>query len=134
MTQEEFDRALTEKRAREEALAASFAVVPDSEIEALLREFIACKYFLLPEDLKRNDLIALGNLSTARMAGYQQAGIQFREKSAGCTTASSGVIKKVLLAIAIGKLIGKKLDPDAVAQVETVPQMAELIVQTRRSR
>lgn len=94
MTQEEFDRALTEKRAREEALAASFAVVPDSEIEALLREFIACKYFLLPEDLKRNDLIALGNLSTARMAGYQQAGIQFREKSAGCTTASSGVIKK----------------------------------------
>ncbi len=132
MTQAEFDQALAAKRQREAALAASFATVPDEGMEALLREFLCCKYFLEPEELTTDDLVALGDASTAKMAGFRRAGIAFQEKSAGCTTASSGVIKKVLLAMAVGKLIGHKLDPDAVAETETVAQLAALIVKTRR--
>ena len=134
MTQAEFDRALAAKKAEEEAVASAFASAPDDEIEALLREFIACKYFLEPEDMQTDDLIALGNSSTEKLAGCKKSGLQFEEKSAGCTTASSGVIRKVLLAITVGKLIGARLDPDAVAMTETIPQLAELIIQTRKNR
>ncbi|MCD8144160.1 MAG: hypothetical protein LUD79_02275 [Oscillospiraceae bacterium] len=134
MTQAEFDRALAAKRQKEEAIASSFATAPDAEIEALLRDFLCCKYFLKPEDLNTDNLVALGDMSTAKMAGFQKAGIVFQEKSAGCTTASSGVIKKVLLAMAVGKLIGQKLNPDAVAEAETIAQLAALIVETRKSR
>ncbi len=134
MTQAEFDHALAAKRQKEEAIASSFATAPDAEIEALLRDFLCCKYFLEPEDLNTDNLVALGDMSTAKMAGFQKAGIVFQEKSAGCTTASSGVIKKVLLAMAVGKLIGQKLNPDAVAEAETIAQLAALIVETRKSR
>ncbi|MCD8116632.1 MAG: hypothetical protein LUE21_05885 [Oscillospiraceae bacterium] len=132
MTQGEFDRALSAKRQKEEAIASSFSTASDAEIEALLRDFLCCKYFLEPNELNTDNLVVLGDTSTAKMAGFQKAGIVFQEKSAGCTTASSGLIKKVLLAMAVGKLIGAKLDPDAVAEADTIPQLAAVIVQTRK--
>ncbi len=131
MNQEEFGRRLAAKKAKEAEISASFATAPDDQILELLYEFIACKYLLDPEDMSTDDLIALGERSTAKIAGFQKDGLEFREKSAGCTTASSGVIKKVLLAIAVGTCIGARLDPDRVAAAETVPQLAELIVHTR---
>lgn len=134
MTQTEFNQALAEKKAREEAIASSFAGAPDEEIPGLLLEFLCCKYLLHPEEIRSENLIQLGEQSTAKIAGIQSSGIEFREKSAGCTTASSGVIKKILLAMAVGKCIGVKLDPDQVAAAETVSQLADLMIKTRRNR
>ena len=74
-----------------------------------LLEFLCCKYLLHPEEIRSENLIQLGEQSTAKIAGIQSSGIEFREKSAGCTTASSGVIKKILLAMAVGKCIGVKV-------------------------
>ena len=48
MTQAEFNQALAEKKAREEAIASSFAGAPDEEIPGLLLEFLCCKYLLHP--------------------------------------------------------------------------------------
>ena len=132
MTHEEFNLRLENNKAKEAVIAASFANAPDDRILELLYEFISCKYFLEPENMTTDNIVRLGEISTAVLAGYQKAGLEFREKSAGCTTASSGVIKKVLLAMAIGKLIGAKLDPDAVAMVDTVSQLAELVIKTRK--
>ena len=134
MTQEEFNLALEEKKAREATVAASFADAPDSEIQGLLYEFLCCKYLLRPEEIETDNLMRLGEQSTAKIAGIRKTGLEFKEKSAGCTTASSGLIKKVLLAMAVGKCVGVKLNPDAVAEAETVPQLAELIIKTRRNR
>ena len=134
MTQAEFNQTLAEKKAREEAIASSLASAPDEEILGLLLEFLCCKYLLGPEKIHSENLVQLGEQSTAKIAGLQNSGIEFREKSAGCTTASSGVIKKILLAMAVGKCIGVKIDPDQVAKAETVSQLADLIIKTRRSR
>ena len=131
MTQETFNRMLEEKRQREGDITSALPSAPDDQIEPLLRDFISCKYFLEPEEMDTNDLIVLGERSTAKMAGLKNAGIEFKEKSAGCTTASSGIIKKVLLAMAVGKLIGAKLDPDAVAETETIGELASLVCRTR---
>lgn len=134
MTQAEFNQALIDKKAREEAIASSFAIATDEEIPELLREYLCCKYLLMPEEIDTDNLIKLGEKSTAKIAGIKSSGIEFREKSAGCTTASSGVIKKILLAMAVSKCIGIKINPDEVAQAETLPQMADLIIRMRKSR
>lgn len=134
MTQQEFDDLLAAKKEKEAVLAASFSQVEDTQIDQILREFICCKYFLEPEEMATEDLVALGNYSTAKMAGLKDSGISFKEKSAGCTTAPSGVIKKVLLAMAIGRLIGVKLNPDHVADVTTISQMRDLIIETRKAK
>ncbi len=132
MTQEEFNLRLEENKRKEAAIAASLPLAGDDEIPELLQEFIACKYFLDPEDFTTEELLPLGEKSTAKMAGFQKKGIQFKEKSAGCTTASSGIIKKILLAMAIGKIIGIKLNPDDVAEAETISQLAEMIIKARK--
>ena len=57
MTQAEFNQALAEKKAREEAIASSFAGAPDEEIPGLLLEFLCCKYLLHPEEIRSENLI-----------------------------------------------------------------------------
>ena len=53
MTQAEFNQALAEKKAREEAIASSFAGAPDEEIPGLLLEFLCCKYLLQKKFARR---------------------------------------------------------------------------------
>lgn len=55
----EFNQALAEKKAREEAIASSFAGAPDEEITGLLLEFLCCKYLLHPEEIRSENLIQL---------------------------------------------------------------------------
>lgn len=133
MTQEAFDLQLRENKVREAAIAVSLAEAADEEVLGLLYGYISCKYFLEKSEMDTYNLLELGEASTAKMAGLQRAGLAFREKSAGCTTAPSGVIKKILLAMAVGKCIGKKLDPDQVAAAETVSQLADLVIKARRA-
>ena len=84
MTQAEFNQALAEKKAREEAIASSFAGAPDEEIPGLLLEFLCCKYLLHPGKfvVRRTDSV-VGEQSTAKIAGIQNSGIEFRENPLG---------------------------------------------------
>ncbi len=91
-------------------LASSFVTAPDVEIEALLWDFLCCKYFLDPEDLNTDNLVALGDMSTAKMAGFQKAGIVFQEKSAGCTIASPRVLQ----------ILWELFDGESVAEVSAL--------------
>lgn len=131
MTQEEFEQGLARRKARAEEVAAALTGAPAARMEGLLREYIACRYFLDAEEMTTDRLVDLGEQSTAKMAGWKRAGLQFAETSAGCTAASSGVIKKMLLAIALGRIIGISLDPDAVAAADTIGQLAALAAATR---
>ena len=132
MTQAEFEDALEKNHRRIAEITKAIPTATDAEIEPLLTEFLCCKYFLEPEELTTDKLLALGEYSTAKMAGYANQGIKFVEKSAGCTTASSGTIKKILLAMAIGKIMGIQLEPNAVARVDTISQLAALIIAGRK--
>ncbi len=132
MTREEFLRALEEKRCKEAELTSALAAASDAQMEPLLRQYLCCKYFLRPEELTTDNLIALGEKSTAKVAGLQRSGLDFPEKSAGCTTASSGVIKKTLLALALGRILGLTLDPDEAAEADTIGDLADLAVKTRK--
>ena len=133
MTQQEFTAALAENRTRAKEIAAALPRASDEETEALVREFISCKYFLTDEEMVTDDLIQLGDRSTEKLADLQKGGLRYADKNAGCTTAGSSTIKKVLLAMALGKAVGRKLDADAVACAETIPQLSALLLQTREA-
>ena len=93
----------------------------------MLREYIGCRYFLTQEEMTTDDLIALGDLSTEKLARLQRGGLQYADKNAGCTTAGSSTIKKELLAMALGKAIGMSLDADDVAYARTISDLAVLV-------
>ena len=131
MTQQEFTAALARNRARAEDIAAALPTAPDEDMEALIRGFISCKYFLTTKEMDTDDLIRLGDRSTEKLADLQKGGLRYADKNAGCTTAGSSTIKKVLLAMALGKAIGAKLNADDVAYAETIPQLARLVVRVR---
>lgn len=132
MTQQEFNAWLEQNRARTEAIASTLPTAPDCEVAALVREFISCKYFLSDEEMDTENLIQLGDKSTEKMANLKKGGLEYADKNAGCTTAGSSTIKKVLLAMALGKIIGHRLNADAVAYAETIPQLVQLIIDTRK--
>ncbi len=133
MTQQEFTALLAQNRARAEAIASALAAAPAEQVEPLVREFLACKYFLTADEMDTDDLIRLGERSTEKLANLQKGGLHYADKNAGCTTAGSSTIKKVLLAMALGKAVGRKLDADAVACAETIPQLSALLLQTREA-
>lgn len=74
MTQQEFTAALAENRTRAEEIAAALPRASDEETEALVREFISCKYFLTAEEMLTDDLIQLGDRSTEKLADLQKGG------------------------------------------------------------
>lgn len=132
MTQQEFTAALAQNKIRADAIAAALPTAPDEDMETMVREFISCKYFLSAEEMDTDDIIQLGDRSTEKLANLQKGGLRYADKNAGCTTAGSSTIKKVLLAMALGKAIGRKLNADAVAYAETIPHLAQLIISVRK--
>lgn len=133
MTQQEFIALLEENRARAEAIASALPGAPAEQLEQLVREYIGCKYFLTEAEMDTDDLIRLGDRSSEKLANLQKGGLRYADKNAGCTTAGSSTIKKVLLAMALGKAIGRKLDADKVAYAETISQLARLLDETRNA-
>jgi len=127
MTQEKFTRLLAQNRARADAIASALASASPDTLCPMLREYIGCRYFLMQEEMTTDDLIALGDLSTEKLARLQRGGLQYADKNAGCTTAGSSTIKKVLLAMSLGKAIGMSLDADDVAYASTISDLAVLV-------
>ncbi len=127
MTQEKFTRLLAQNRARADAIASALASASPDALCPMLREYIGCRYFLTQEEMTTDDLIALGDLSTEKLARLQRGGLQYADKNAGCTTAGSSTIKKVLLAMSLGKAIGMSLDADDVAYARTISDLAVLV-------
>lgn len=132
MTQQEFTAQLAQNKARAKEISDALPAAPEASLPELIREFIACKYFLAPEEMTTDHLLQLGDLSTEKMANLKKGGLQYADKNAGCTTAGSSTIKKVLLAMALGKAIHRHLDADSVAYAETVPQLVQIISDARR--
>ncbi len=127
MTLAEFASQLRANQARAAALAGEMAAAPDGRREALLREYVRCKFFLPDDAPDSDDLFALADAGTARLAGLRRDGLELPDKSAGCTSVASSVTKKALLVLALGRALGVRFDPDEAAAATTVPALSALI-------
>ena len=58
MTQAEFEDALEKNHRRIVEITKAIPTATDAEIEPLLTEFLCCKYFLEPEELTTDNLLA----------------------------------------------------------------------------
>ena len=126
MTLEEYEHKLFLSKQRAESIASALAICEEQEREALLREYIGCKYFLTSDEMITDDLLKLGDISTEKLAELRRGGLELHDKSVGCTSVASSVTKKALLVLSLGKAIGVKFDPDQAAEAATVPLLAAL--------
>lgn len=133
MTAEEYKCRVADNKRRSEFCAEAMLSADEESIYPLLREFIACRYFLDESDMTSDDLIALGNRSTEKLAGLRRGGLETADRSVGCTSAPSAVTKKALLILTLGRLLDIRFDPNEAANASTVAELAALIVQNRRT-
>jgi len=98
-----------------------------AEVKAHLAGFLAEKYFLTPEEMTTEDILVLGDISTAKLAEIKKSGVDFKDTSVGCTSVASNATKKALLVLTLGKLLGVTFDPDRVAEATDLTALAELV-------
>lgn len=128
MTPEEYKAKAAENKRRSAQYAESILSASDEEdIYPLLRGFIGCRYFLDPPEMTSDDLLQLGDLSTEKLAGLRRGGLEFEDRSVGCTSVASSITKKALLVLTLGKTLHIDIDPDDAAEAATVKQLAGLI-------
>lgn len=131
MTQAEFNQSISEMKHRADEIALAIPSAGEEDLVPLVWEYVRCKYLLTPEEMTTDNLSVLGRISTEKLIGIRNSGIEYKDKAAGCTSASSDVIKKILLAMALGRILETKLNPDDVANVVTINDLVELLLQTK---
>lgn len=129
MTLEEFNAAQRENQADAAAHAAAILACPEDlrQVQEHLTGYVGCKYFLLPREMESENLIELGNAGTEKLANLRKGGLDFADKSVGCTSVASSVTKKALLVLSLGKALGLRFDPDEIAETTDIPGLALLI-------
>lgn len=132
MTAEEYKCRVADNKRRSEFYAEVMLSADAEDIYPLLRDFIACRYFLDESEMTSDDLVVLGERSTEKLARLRRGGLETADRSVGCTSAPSAVTKKALLVLTLGRLLNIRFDPSEAAAAATVAQLAELIVQNRR--
>jgi len=137
MTTEEFTIRLQENQEKAKAHIIAILTGPqDFETVYLhLRAYVACKYFLEGAEMETDNLIKLGDISTEKLAELRRGGLEYADKSVGCTSVASSVTKKILLVLSLRKfLTDVTFDPDTVAETATVSDLAQLILQKLKGR
>lgn len=130
MTLEEFAARLKENQARAVEYVAELRG-SGGDVDAarrLLRSYVGCKYFLYEDEISSDNLIKLGELSTEKLARLQRGGLEYADKSVGCTSVASSVTKKILLVMSLQKALGVRFDPDEVAETATLSNLTELVI------
>lgn len=133
MTAEEYTRRVADNKRRSEFYTEVMMSADAEDIYPLLRDFIACRYFLDDADMTSDNLVVLGNRSTEKLAELRRGGLETADRSVGCTSAPSAVTKKALLILTLGRLLHIKFDPDEAAEAATIAQLAALINQNLRT-
>lgn len=135
MTSEEYKAKTSENKHRSALYAELILSASDEDdLYLLLRGFIGCRYFLDPPEMTSDDLLQLGDLSTEKLAGLRRGGLEFEDRSVGCTSVASSMAKKALLVLTLGKTLHIDIDPDDAASAATVKQLAGLIQRELREQ
>lgn len=117
------------------ALPARLAQLPELTAEALrpiLLDYIRERFLLRPEDCGSDELMELSEASLRRYIQLFRAGAIDRDSASQCSTASSTVVKKVLLMKAVQDDFGVRFTPAQSAGLTTVTALAREIVRQKR--
>ena len=94
---------------------------------AHLKEFVRLK-FLLDSSEREDDLMALAIMSTGRIIELTEGNTAFLDKSAGCTSADTPTVKKILLLFTIRDAFNIPLNFEKSPDIATISDLADEIL------
>lgn len=117
------------KQANEQAnlLLASELPIPSDKaaLRTIIAKYVQIRYLLTDEDMQVTEHFnGLGEISLSRGLGLPVEVIRTSELDAKCQGTSSAMSKKILLVIALNKLLGITIDATTTADITTVTQLA----------
>lgn len=101
-------------------------------VHPILLDYIRERFLLRPEDCGSDKLMELSEASLRRYIQLYRSGKIDKDASRACSTASSTVVKKVLLMKAIQTDFGVSFTPAQSAELTTVTALAEEIVRQKK--
>lgn len=117
------------------ALPARLAQLPELTVENLypiLLDYIRERFLLRAEDCGSDELMELSEASLRRYIQLYRAGLIDKKSASQCSTASSAVVKKVLLMKAVQDDFGVRFTPAQSAAITTVTALAQEIVRQKK--
>ena len=113
------------------ALLEALPSVTAEGVLPILRAYILDRYMLPPEEGESDELLALAEASLRRYVRLVREGAVEKDPSRQCSTASSVIVKKVLLMKAIQRDFGVCFTPAQSAELTTVSALAAEIAAQR---
>lgn len=117
------------------ALPARLAQLPElteKTLYPILLDYIRERFLLRAEDCGSDELIELAEASLRRYIQLRRAGLIDKKPASQCSTASSTVVKKVLLMKAVQDDFGVRFTPAQSAGISTVTALAQEIVRQKK--
>lgn len=98
-----------------------------SEMAAVLRRYAAIRLSL--EDSEISDsIIKMVRISVARSMHISEAELKHMDKPGQCGSAPAVLSMRVLLFLAVQERLGVKLPPEKAADIETVQDLADVLI------
>lgn len=92
-----------------------------------LSEFIRCKYLLKCEDMTTDNFTELTQISMSKSMKVSKELVEEFDLAKSCDGVSSLMAKKVLLFMAIQRLLGISLPADKIAEADTLRDISDAV-------
>ena len=113
------------------ASLGSLRVWTTDAVRPILTDYIRERFLLEAEDVRSDNIMELSEAGLRRYIELFRAGKITKEKARQCSTASSVIVKKVLLMKAIQDDFGIRLTPARSAEITTITELVEEVVRQR---
>lgn len=126
-TNEALKKRLQEAALHAETVLLSFVDADRTPegVRAAVREYVRIRYLLEEGDLVSDSLNYLGEASLARGLGMTIDQVRRSELDSKCENTSSSMTKKILLIIALNKVLGIDIDSDRTADIATLTELGD---------
>ncbi len=129
MRDKAFAKELKERSLRGEAALRAMKEHLGENTEAFgeaLCQYISLRYLLNRVPRREENLYALAEESVGNMLKANKDVLLAMERESGCTGATSGMMKKVLLLLSVKKALSLSVTEEAVTAVETIDNLIRL--------
>lgn len=131
MTVEEFENRMQESREQTEGLVQQMLAAPLTyeALYPLIHDYVYLKFWLFDGEEETDEILALADISTEKIAELKKGGLVVVERSGTCGSISSAVTKKILLLMALQQALGIMIEHHAAADITTLSELTNAVIE-----